>query len=324
MRGFWVAIACIAAVAGAGGIRADVIGTRVGGISPFAAGAAIPQTMVRGNPFGLPKPRENAVRLAQLAGPVHSGNPSVAPLKWVGMLITPTPTQSHPDSAAYCTAQFIKPNVVLTAGHCVKDIPADPGDPGLDLTKQIFVLQYQNGEGSHTFKTKCAAASPQWAFPSNYKSLTGPQKYAAFLSAHQHDFAMVLVDGDSPTGVMPYQLDWKGKFNGATRIGYAADILDGKIIQDSHGIVFFADSIPMFPDSFPNLVVNWQSLTNLTSGTSGGAWIANFSTTEAADKNTLIAVNSFHNTDFPGAEVGAYLTAAEFDPLLTFVSNGCK
>jgi hypothetical protein len=28
--------------------------------------------------------------------------------------------------------------------------------------------------------------------------------------------------------------------------------------------------------------------------------------------------------EYPGGEFAAYLTAAEFDPLLTFVSNGCK
>jgi hypothetical protein len=71
-------------------------------------------------------------------------------------------------------------------------------------------------------------------------------------------------------------------------------------------------------------VVHWQSLTNLTNGTSGGAWIANFSAIEGANKNILIAVTSFGNDLYPGAEFAAYLTAAEFNPLLAFVSNGCK
>jgi hypothetical protein len=256
--------------------------------------------------------------------PVNSGNPAVAPLKWVGMLINPTPTKSHPDEIAYCTGEFIKPNVVLTAGHCIKDLPSNPTGRWYDLTKQTFVLQYQNGEGSHTFKTKCAAASPKWTYPSNYNSMTPDQQNIAYLTAAQHDFAMVLVDGVSPTGVMPYALDWKGQVTGATRVGYADDILDGQIIQDSYGIVFFADAIPMFPQSFPNLVVNWQPLTELTNGTSGGAWIVNYNSTEGQNQNILVAVNSFVNSDYPGAMVAAYLTAAEFNPLLAFVSNGCK
>jgi len=272
----------------------------------------------------LPNGGENGVRLAQAANPEFSGNPAVAPLKWVGMLINPTPTQKNPNAVSYCTGQFIKPNVVLTAGHCIKDLQENPTGPWFDLTKQYFILQYQNGEGSQTFKTKCAAANPQWTYPSNFSTMTAAQKDIANLTAVQHDFAMILVDGNSPTGVMPYQLDWKGKFSRATRIGYAADILDGKIIQESHGIVFFADSIPMFAQSFPNLVVSWQSLTDLTSGTSGGAWITNFNATEAASNNILIAVTSSSDDRYPGAEIAAYLTAAEFNPLLTFVSNGCK
>jgi hypothetical protein len=90
------------------------------------------------------------------------------------------------------------------------------------------------------------------------------------------------------------------------------------------GIVFSSDAIPMFPESPPDLVVHWQSITDLTAGSSGGAWIANYSSTEGPDKNVLIAVTSFGNTDYPGAVVGAYLTAAEFNPLMQFVSNGCK
>jgi hypothetical protein len=241
------------------------------------------------------------------------------------MLKNPTPTQKDPAAYSYCTGQFITPNVVLTAGHCIKDLPTSPTGPWFDLTKQSFVLQYQNGEGSHTFKTICAAANPLWAYPANYASMTTDQQNTAFLTAAQHDYAMILVDGNSPTGVMPYALDWKGKVTSAVRIGYAIDILDGQIIQRSEGIVYFADSIPMFPQmSLPNLVVLWQSLTDLTNGTSGGGWIVNFNPTEATNNNILIAVNSFHWPDYPAAEMAAYLTAAEFSPLLAFVSNGCK
>jgi hypothetical protein len=323
MRIFYFAIACIAGVAGVSAIQADVVGSGPARNNPFAAAPTIPRDVILA-PNGLPIQRRDAVRLAQIARPVSTGNPSVAPLKWVGMLINPTPTQSSPNAVVECTGQFIKPNVVLTAGHCLKDLPGNPTGPWYDLTKQYFILQYQNGEGSHTFKTKCGAASPQWTYPANYKTMTADQQNIAFLTAAQHDFAMILVDDNSPTGVMPYLLDWKSNWTGSTRVGYAGDILDGKIVQQSHGIVFFADAIPMFSQSFPNLVVHWQSITDLTNGTSGGAWITNFNTNEGANQNNLIAVTSFSNASFPGAEMAAYLTAAEFNPLLTFVSNGCK
>jgi hypothetical protein len=146
----------------------------------------------------------------------------------------------------------------------------------------------------------------------------------AKLAAYEHDFAMLLVDGQSPTGVMPYLLDWKGKFGYATRVGYASDILNGQIIQKSGGAVFFADAIPILDKSYPDIVVQWAPTTELTSGTSGGAWIAKFNTTEGADKNELIAVTSFSFDNYPGGEGAAYLTAAEFNPLLDFVTKGCK
>jgi Trypsin len=234
------------------------------------------------------------------------------------------PTDKHPNNVDECTGQFITKNVVLTAAHCIRNLDGDPPGVPFDTTKQLFVLQYQNGEGSHTFKTKCAAASPQWSFPSNYNTMTAAQKDAAFMAAAQHDFAMILVDGDSLTGAMSYALDWKGKLTEAVRVGYAGDILNGEIVQQALGIVFFADSIPMFASTHPNLVVHWQSITDLTQGTSGGAWIANFNTNEGNNDNILVAVTSFNNSNYPGAMFAAYLTAAEFNPLLKLVSNGCK
>jgi hypothetical protein len=263
-------------------------------------------------------------QVAQNPNVASTGNPSVAPLKWVGMLINPTPTQKNPNLASTCTGQFIKPNIVLTAAHCIKDLPDNPTGPWYDLSKQVFVLQFQNGEGSHTFKTVCAATAPQWTLPSDYKTLTPAKQGPAMRAASEHDFALVLVDGNSTTGVMPYLLDWKGKITHAVRVGYAADILNGEIVQQAYGIVFSSDAIPMFAESPPNLVVHWQSITDLTEGTSGGAWIANYSSTEDPDKNQLVAVTSFRNSNYPGAVLGAYLTAAEFNPLLQFVANGCK
>jgi hypothetical protein len=293
------------------------------GVGAFASSISGPDLDKR--PSSMASPADGVMQVAQNEAQVaNTGNPSVAPLKWVGLLMTPNPTKQHPNQVAECTGQFIKPNVVLTAAHCIKDIVDNPTGPWLDLTKQIFVLQYQNGEGSHTFKTVCAATAPGWSIPSNYATLKESQQNPANRAASEHDFALVLVDGNSSTGTMPYALDWKGKVKEAVRVGYAGDILDGEIVQQALGIVFFANSIPMFPESPPSLVVHWQSVTDLNQGTSGGGWITNFSTEEGSDKNVLVAVTSFNDEDYPGAVMGAYLTAAEFNPLLAYVSNGCK
>jgi hypothetical protein len=299
-------------------LRSAIEGFQAGG----GAAAFRAQRAADGLP-GSSNPRP--LRLAQAANPVSTGNPSLAPLKWVGMLINRAATAKNPNAQFQCTAQFIKPNVLLTAAHCINDLSGHPTPQGYDLTKQTFVLQYQNGEGSQTLKTKCALTSPGWQFPSNYASLAVAEQDAAIRAAGQHDFAMILVDGTSATGVMPYDLDWKGKWTAATRVGYPGDILSGQIVQQSRGIVFFVDSIPMFPgESLPNLVAHWQPLAGFTSGSSGGAWVGNYNSGESARNNFLIAVTSFQNVSFPGVEFGAYLTAAEFNPLLAKVENGCQ
>jgi hypothetical protein len=251
-----------------------------------------------------------------------TGNPAVAPVKWVGLVMT----KLGQNEIEYCTGQFIAPRVVLTAGHCVKDIDKNTWN---DVNNMSFILQFQNGEGSHVYKVVCTAALDAYAHPANYATLNQDQQNTADLAAHQNDYAMILVDSDSLTGTMAWQGDWKGKWLGATRIGYPGDILNGEVVQQAHGVVFFADSIPIFTNngaaqSYPNLVVHWQRNTKLTQGSSGGAWVVNFDPTEASGSNVAISVSSFLMTDLAGAMFGPYLTASNMNALLQFTQSGCK
>ncbi len=352
MRIVYAAVACIAVVVGVSGLRADASGASPTDAATLTTNPAIPgyalpdasglreaphsgrPAVSFDQPYGPAKARENAIRLAQVGpstAPVElfTGNPSQAPYKWIGMLIIPNPTKDHPNETGDCTAQFITPNVLLTAGHCLRDLPSNPLGPWPDPTKGEFILQFQNGGGTK-FNILCAAANPLWAVPSNYASMTDKEKDAALMAAFPHDFAMILVDRNSPTGVIPYALDWKGKASYAFRIGYPANILDAEIVQATPGIVFFADAIPLGADASPNLVVQWGPVTDATQGMSGGAWVVNPDAGEGANTNILIAVTSFGPVNrynapiFPGGTFAAYLTAAEFNPLLNFVRNGCK
>ncbi|HVC51508.1 MAG TPA: trypsin-like serine protease [Stellaceae bacterium] len=253
----------------------------------------------------------------------NTGNPAVAPLKWVGLVATAL-DKTH---ALLCTGQFIAPRVVLTAGHCVHQ---EGSNNWLDVNNMVFVLQFQNGGGSHVYKAVCAATLNSYSYPANFAQLPVGQQNAAMANAGQHDYAMFLVDSDSLTGSIHYMTDWKGQYVGATRVGYPGDVLGGEVIQEAHGIVFFADAIPMFMDtnnnqaSYPGLVVHWQNNTKLTQGTSGGAWVANASSEESKDTNLAISVTSFNNTAFPGAIMGPYFVGSEFQSLLKYTQGGCK
>jgi hypothetical protein len=334
-----IAVGCIAIVAGAGAIRAG--GARMASTGPAALTASPAGTVLY--PGGLPSGsgksglRPPNPRLAQLgivtpmvAAPVAtSGNPSQAPYKWVGLLVIPNPTKDNPNSIGLCTAEFITPSVLLTAGHCLRDLPDNQLGPWPDPTKGTFWLQYQNDSGT-TFDIVCAKTNPGWSVPANYNSMTKQQQSDALNAAFEHDYAMILVKGTSPTGVMQYALDWKGKASYAYRIGYPGNILDSAIVQKAPGFVFFSNEIPMGQWSMMNLVVQWGPITDATQGMSGGPWVVNPSPTENNTNNILIAVTSFGAVEpngtqvFPGGTFASYLTAAEFNPLLTSVANGCR
>jgi hypothetical protein len=337
MRIVYGAIALIALVIWGRGIEARVVSPP--DIDPIATGTPI----ARNTWFGptengyTPRPSEKGPRLAQhiVVDPqeASSGNPAFAPLIWVGMLVIPNPTPKAPNAITLCTAEFITPTVVLTAGHCLQDLlesvndaPDAPARQWPDIKKAVFYRQYQNDNG-YGFKIVCGLSNPKWVLPSNVRSMKSADKTAAVNDALQHDYAMLLVDNPNPSGGMPYALDWKGKkgTSFAVRVGYPSAILDSAIVQQVPGSVFFANIIPGPYDAMPNEVVQWGPSVEATEGMSGGAWITNFDTSgKAPGANTLIAVSSYSNARFPGASFAAYLRAEEFNPLLNSVSNGCK
>ncbi len=256
-----------------------------------------------------------------------TGNPSVAPFKWAGLLVIPDPSPKYPGAYATCTGEFIAPNVVLTAGHCVRDLPDNPTGPWPDITKATFWLQYQNRTGV-PFKILCGEANPLWTVPQNYAQLNSDGQNAAMNNAWPHDYAMLLVDGTSPTGTMPYQTDWKGQYNRAARIGYPGAILDATIIQKAPGIIFSSDAVPI--GGSPDIIGQWGPVVDATEGMSGGAWVVHPDQFEGKGNNVLIGVTSFSvetktgKPVYPGGSFAAYLKAVEFDPLLFSVLNGCK
>lgn len=266
---------------------------------------------------------------------VYFANVNAAPFKWAGRLEFPNPAQQG--YVTLCTAQFITENVLLTAGHCLRDLPSYPAGPWPDPSQGAFFLQYNNGQYSQKFNIVCGLTNPLWAYPANYNSLTPAQKQAAQNAAWPHDFALLLVNGTSSTGAIPYALDLKGPFSSVWRIGYPEDVIGGDTMVWTPGIVFPANAIPLpIGDNSANLLVQWGAMTDATEGMSGGAWAAPITDVQTGNTSfTLIAVTSFNvnlltNNQsaeapaYPGAAWAAYLASAEFNPLLQRVQNGCK
>ncbi|HTV38710.1 MAG TPA: trypsin-like serine protease [Xanthobacteraceae bacterium] len=329
MRAAYIAVALLTLVAGAALGRASGSESDPTGTSALRAPRSIP-----GDAFARPDSRAPAARLAQVGRStapetLTTGDPSIAPFKWAGMVEYHDAKDAAGISHPLCTGQFITANVVLTAAHCLND----PDDGITDPKTMSFWLQYQNGQATKIFKVSCGLTNPQWVVPdqATWKKMSDDDQNAVLAKIFPHDFAMLLVDGgSSPTGYIPVALDWKGKYSYAERIGYPENILGGRIVQKVGGIVFFADSIPLRDNALPNEVVQWGPVTDATQGMSGGAWVANQDTTRKTYNPILIAVTSYSPVNkynapvFPGGTFAAYLKAEEYNPLLQRVQNGCQ
>ena len=240
--------------------------------------------------------------------PLIAGNPAVAPLKWVGLLVF----KNAKGETFSCTAQFISPKVLLTAAHCIRD---NKTGEWYDTGKMFFFLQYQNDNYSDVYSVICASHLAAYA-PKLSPSASDDEKEAAAANAWQYDFAMLLVNHESITGHLKVETDWLGKHPRAVQIGYPGAIEGGMIIQRDPG--WLALSL-----SEPNEIILMHDNPNMTQGTSGGAWIANFSATGNPDENVVVGVTSFGVPSWPGVTFGPYLRQEYFGGLFDYVSKGC-
>lgn len=219
-----------------------------------------------------------------------AGNVLDKPLYWAGKLFYRTPQGDY-----VCSGQFISPNVILTAAHCVRD-----GDTGEWYKDFIFALQYNQGKYGGIYSYDCVATKNGWLTPGFEKFL--------------YDYALIRVDNPSRTGNFGTHWGWRGQYNDGVKIGYPGGVANGEIIQVERGPLAFVDGVVQMKHG--NVADQ--------GGSSGGAWIGAFSDTEGnADGNYVISVESFGYVEEPGIDYGPYLDE-NFKELWDYAENGCQ
>jgi len=170
---------------------------------------------------------QTAIQLVQ-AETETFGNPSLAPLKWAGLLVV----KMADGKVGRCTAQFIAPQVILTAGHCFYDL-----EQKAFATDVAFLLQYQNKTWAHAYGWQCGSVPRKYDLPEDYKNHNDEEKAIDQLTAAQYDYAIILVDSPSTTCYFRnWAGSWKhGEWSGATKIGYSGEVTSGEVIQKAHG-----------------------------------------------------------------------------------------
>ena len=149
-------------------------------------------------------PRSSSRRKRPAATPVRRRSNGSA------CCLFPRRRRSNRDLLSGCTAQFITPKVLLTAGHCIKDLETNPTGPWPDPTKGTFWLQYQNNQGT-PFKSSAPPPIRCGRCRQTTRQLSQAQRTTALATAMQHDFSMLLVDAPEPDRRDAIRLDWKGK-----------------------------------------------------------------------------------------------------------------
>jgi hypothetical protein len=266
----------------------------------------LPTPVAKATPSGTPKPAPLAPsgpRSAMASGAAKNvgqadrktGDPNSIPLRWAGKFFF-----SKSDGDYICSAQFIAPHVILTAAHCMRD-----DTNGQWYKDFVFSLQYQRGQYTQQLTPKCYAMWNQWVHGASDDDET----------YWHYDYAMILTEESSKTGSFGWTYNYDpSQFPTAVKVGYPADILDGEVVQMDGGPL-------KAPETRPGLVMLQHGNPKNAGGSSGGAWVGDFSA--GLDGNRVISVTSHHIGDETTISYGPQFDQ-DFKTLLDNVQGGCK
>jgi hypothetical protein len=225
----------------------------------------------------------------------QSGDVRLYPLTIAGQLFFNAPGDK-PGMGNACTAQFVAPNVILTAAHCVQD----DQPPYSYHSNFMFALEYEQHAALRKFGTWCVANKKGWAMP-------GPEHFL-------YDYAMIQTDASANVGWFGMRWNWDGLYQQATKIGYPSGSLNGEVIQVDRGPLSVTDGIAELKHG--NM--------NVQHGASGGAWIGDYSANPRDNsKNHIISVQSFSHDETSGISYGPAFTDT-IASLLNYVKSGCS
>jgi hypothetical protein len=252
-----------------------------------------PNTIKRGGPAQPGRPATGNARDTGQGSARVSGDVASVPLKWAGKLF-----YRQPKGNFVCSGQFVSYNVVLTAAHCLRDEAT--GDWFRDF---VFALQYNRGRSTANYAYDCAMTKQGWV--------------ATDGSQWNFDYGLIRVQRRSETGHFGWHANWApGTYRRAAKTGYPGDILNGEVIQmDSGAVADVAGEADMLSIAHGN--------PRNAGGSSGGAWVANFSRSAGgANGNRVISVTSHHRGDDTTVSYGVRLGAGFID-MLEAIGRGC-
>ncbi len=236
-------------------------------------------------------PRSNDAKapprsIGRMAGNIYS-----RPLYWAGRLAGEKSGHSYT-----CSAQLVAPGIIATAAHCVRDEWT-----GTFFSNVLYQHQYLAGVSARDLGAECMATYNNWV--------------SSAFSKRRWDYATVRLSGGKDLGHFGWQYNWWGVHGRAPKIGYPVGIDGAEMIQVDYG----------------NLIdPGWDGIVGLRhnnprnqEGSSGGAWVGRYDTSDSPQGNWVISVTSFRAENDLSTSYGPYWDD-NFVRLINTAQTGCR